>query len=37
MLGLVQHAKAYSQRLAVKAACSGSRDDVLRADRRPTR
>ena len=30
MLGLVQHAKAY-ERLAVRAACSGSRDDVLRA------
>jgi 6-phospho-beta-glucosidase len=30
MLGLVQHAKAYEQ-LAVKAACSGSRDDVVRA------
>ena len=30
MLGLVQHAKAYD-RLAVKAACSGSRDDVVRA------
>ena len=30
MLGLVQHAKAY-ERLAVKAACSGSRDDVVRA------
>ena len=29
MLGLVQHAKAY-ERLAVKAACSGSRDDVVR-------
>jgi 6-phospho-beta-glucosidase len=30
MCGLVQHAKAY-ERLAVKAACSGSRDDVVRA------
>jgi 6-phospho-beta-glucosidase len=30
VLGLVQHAKAY-ERLAVKAACSGSRDDVVRA------
>jgi 6-phospho-beta-glucosidase len=30
MLGLVQHAKAY-ERVAVKAACSGSRDDVVRA------
>jgi 6-phospho-beta-glucosidase len=30
MLGLVQHAKAY-ERLAVTAACSGSRDDVVRA------
>jgi 6-phospho-beta-glucosidase len=30
MLGLVQHAKAYEQ-LAVKAACSGSRDDAVRA------
>ena len=30
MIGLVQHAKAY-ERLAVKAACSGSRDDVVRA------
>ena len=30
MLGLVQHAKAYEQ-LAVKASCSGSRDDVVRA------
>jgi len=30
MLGLIQHAKAY-ERLAVKAACSGSRDDVVRA------
>jgi 6-phospho-beta-glucosidase len=30
MLGLVQHAKAYEQ-LAVRAACSGSRDDVVRA------
>jgi len=30
MLGLVQHAKAYEQ-LAVKAACTGSRDDVVRA------
>ena len=30
MLGLVQHAKAY-ERLAVQAACSGSRDDVVRA------
>jgi 6-phospho-beta-glucosidase len=30
MLGLVQHAKGY-ERLAVKAACSGSRDDVVRA------
>jgi 6-phospho-beta-glucosidase len=30
MLGLMQHAKAYEQ-LAVKAACSGSRDDVVRA------
>jgi 6-phospho-beta-glucosidase len=30
MLGLVQHAKAY-ERLAVRAACSGSRDDVVRA------
>ena len=30
MLGLVQHVKAY-ERLAVKAACSGSRDDVVRA------
>jgi 6-phospho-beta-glucosidase len=30
MLGLVQHAKAY-ERLAVKAACSGSRDDLVRA------
>ncbi len=30
MLGLVQHTKAYEQ-LAVKAACSGSRDDVVRA------
>jgi 6-phospho-beta-glucosidase len=30
MLGLMQHAKAY-ERLAVKAACSGSRDDVVRA------
>jgi 6-phospho-beta-glucosidase len=30
MLGLVHHAKAY-ERLAVKAACSGSRDDVVRA------
>jgi 6-phospho-beta-glucosidase len=30
MLGLVQHAKAYEQ-LAVKAASSGSRDDVVRA------
>jgi 6-phospho-beta-glucosidase len=30
MLGLVQHAKAY-ERLAVKASCSGSRDDVVRA------
>ena len=30
MLGLVQHAKAY-ERLAVKAACSGSRDEVVRA------
>ena len=29
MLGLIQHAKAY-ERLAVKAACSGSRDDVVR-------
>jgi 6-phospho-beta-glucosidase len=30
MLGLMQHAKAY-ERLAVRAACSGSRDDVVRA------
>ncbi len=30
MLGLVQHAKAY-ERLAIRAACSGSRDDVVRA------
>jgi 6-phospho-beta-glucosidase len=30
MLGLVQHAKAY-EHLAVKAACSGSREDVVRA------
>jgi 6-phospho-beta-glucosidase len=30
MFGLMQHAKAY-ERLAVKAACSGSRDDVVRA------
>lgn len=30
MLGLVQHAKAYES-LAVRAACSGSRDDVVRA------
>jgi len=30
MLGLVQHAKAY-ERLAVRAACAGSRDDVVRA------
>jgi 6-phospho-beta-glucosidase len=30
MLGLIQHAKAY-ERLAVQAACSGSRDDVVRA------
>jgi 6-phospho-beta-glucosidase len=30
MLGLVQHAKAY-EKLAVKAAGSGSRDDVVRA------
>jgi 6-phospho-beta-glucosidase len=30
MLGLVQHAKAY-ERLAVRAACSGSRQDVVRA------
>jgi 6-phospho-beta-glucosidase len=30
MLGLVQHAKAY-ERLAVEAACSGSRNDVVRA------
>ena len=30
MLGLVQHAKAYEQ-LAVRAARSGSRDDVVRA------
>jgi 6-phospho-beta-glucosidase len=30
MLGLVQHAKAY-ERLAVQAARSGSRDDVVRA------
>ncbi len=30
MLGLVQHAKAY-ERLAVRAACSGSHDDVVRA------
>jgi 6-phospho-beta-glucosidase len=30
MLGLVQHAKAY-ERLAVKAARSGSRNDVVRA------
>ena len=30
MLGLVQHAKAY-ERLAVTAACSGSRDHVVRA------
>jgi 6-phospho-beta-glucosidase len=30
MLGLVQHAKAY-ERLAVRAATSGSRDDVVRA------
>ncbi len=30
MLGLVQHAKAY-ERLAVRAASSGSRDDVVRA------
>ena len=30
MLGLVQHAKAY-ERLAVRAACTGSRDDVVRA------
>jgi len=30
MLGLIQHAKAY-ERLAVKAACSGSREDVVRA------
>jgi 6-phospho-beta-glucosidase len=30
MLGLVQHAKAYEQ-LAVEAACSGSRNDVVRA------
>ena len=30
MLGLVQHAKAY-ERLAVRAACSGSRHDVVRA------
>ncbi|HEX3793290.1 MAG TPA: hypothetical protein VHV57_02195 [Acidimicrobiales bacterium] len=30
MLGLVQHAKAYEQ-LAVRAACSGSRNDVVRA------
>jgi 6-phospho-beta-glucosidase len=30
MLGLVQHAKAY-EHLAVRAACSGSRDDVVRA------
>jgi 6-phospho-beta-glucosidase len=30
MLGLVQHAKAY-ERLAVQAACSGSREDVVRA------
>ena len=29
MLGLVQHAKAY-ERLAVEAACSGSRNDVVR-------
>jgi 6-phospho-beta-glucosidase len=30
MLGLMQHAKAY-ERLAVQAARSGSRDDVVRA------
>jgi 6-phospho-beta-glucosidase len=30
MLGLVQHAKSY-EHLAVKAARSGSRDDVVRA------
>jgi 6-phospho-beta-glucosidase len=30
MLGLVQHVKGY-ERLAVQAACSGSRDDVVRA------
>jgi 6-phospho-beta-glucosidase len=30
MLGLVQHAKAY-ERLAVEAACSGSRNDLVRA------
>ena len=30
MLGLVQHAKAY-EHLAVAAACSGSRNDVVRA------
>ena len=30
MLGLIQHAKAY-ERLAVRAACSGSREDVVRA------
>ena len=30
MLGLIQHAKAY-EHLAVRAACSGSRDDVVRA------
>ena len=30
MLGLVQHAKAY-EHLAVRAACTGSRDDVVRA------
>ena len=30
MLGLVQHAKAY-ELLAVRAACSGSRQDVVRA------
>jgi 6-phospho-beta-glucosidase len=30
MLGLVQHAKAY-EHLAVRAAQSGSRDDVVRA------
>jgi 6-phospho-beta-glucosidase len=30
ILGLVQHVKGY-ERLAVRAACSGSRDDVVRA------